>query len=323
MYRPPLEISQILAWADAYHEKAGRWPRISSGRVPRVRGETWRRLDGALRYGLRGIPGGSSLPRLLAEERGARYQRCLPRLTQKLILEWADAHHRRFGRWPTTESGAIVDAPGETWKAIDHALRLGMRTLPGDSSLARLLEAKRGVRNIQTLPRFSKKLILAWADAHHRRTGVWPTKADGPIHGARGETWAIVNTALQAGRRGLPGGSSLTRLLARHRGVRNPKSPPGLTLRRILAWADAHHSRTGLWPTRNSGAIPEATGETWAMVDRALRQHRRGLNSRLSLYRILAKFRHGRRGGRDGAALPPPGNGHAARARHSPNKLGR
>src|SRR4051812_1056469 len=90
--------------------------------------------------------------------------------------------------------------------------------------------------------------ILAWADAHHARTGRWPSLTSGPIHGALDEKWANVHQALFAGRRGLPPGSSLARLLAEHRGVRNRKALPPLLPEEIAAWAQAHLARTGEWP---------------------------------------------------------------------------
>jgi hypothetical protein len=286
-----LYISQILAWADAFYKRTGRWPNLYSGAIPGTLQENWRKVDSALRLGLRGLPGGSSLARFLYDHRGVRNLGCLPRLTIKQILGWADAHHQQTGRWPTSEFGSIDGAPGETWKAIDHALRLGMRGLPGNSSLSRLLSKHRGVRNIQALPHLNKAQILAWADAYYKRIGIWPTPHSGSIARAPGETWSGVNAALQAGRRGFPGGSSLPRLLAKERGLRNPKQPPRLSIKHILTWADAYHQRTGVWPSRNSGLVSEAPGETWAMLDRALRKGQRGLRSRSSLFRLLVKHR--------------------------------
>jgi hypothetical protein len=61
------------------------------------------------------------------------------KLTVAQILRWADAHHRRTGRWPTAGGGPAVGAPGEGWHAIDNALRLGLRGLPGGDSLPLLL----------------------------------------------------------------------------------------------------------------------------------------------------------------------------------------
>jgi hypothetical protein len=285
--RPKLSVSQILAWADAFHARTGRWPNLHSGPIPGSLGESWRKVDSALRLGLRGLPGGPSLAQLLAQRRGARNQTNIPRLTFKKILAWADAYFRQHGVWPKETSGPIPDAPEETWLAMDRALRVGVRGLKGGTSLARLLEERRKVRNVQNLPRLTHAQILEWADAYRRRTETWPTSKSGPIARAPGETWSGVNAALQAGRRGLPGGESLPRLLAKHRGVRNPKAPPVLSIPTILAWARSFQRRAGAWPTRKSGPIPEAPGETWAMVDRALRQRQRGLRRKTSLYRLL------------------------------------
>jgi hypothetical protein len=62
-----------------------------------------------------------------------------PRLTVELILGWADAHHDRTSFRPHIRSGAVVGVPGQTWAALDIALRLGLRGLPGRDSLRRLL----------------------------------------------------------------------------------------------------------------------------------------------------------------------------------------
>ena len=95
--------------------------------------------------------------------------------------------------------------------------------------------------------------IVAWARAYHERTGAWPNENSGPIPDSRGEDWGNVNQALRDGDRGLPGGDTLARLLARRLSIRNRASMPRLTLRQILAWADEHHARTGQWPQHLSG----------------------------------------------------------------------
>src|SRR5262249_17244629 len=127
--RPLLSVSEILTWADAFHARTHGWPNLHSGRVRGSLAETWRKVDSALRLGLRGLPGGSSLARLLVEQRGVRNQTNIPPLTERQILAWADAHYRRTGTWPKETGGPIVDAPGETWLAVDRALRLGIRSL--------------------------------------------------------------------------------------------------------------------------------------------------------------------------------------------------
>jgi hypothetical protein len=130
------------------------------------------------------------------------------------------------------------------------------------------------------------------ADAHHRRTGRWPSARSGPIPEAPGETWGMVAAALPAGGRGLPAGQSLPQLLAERRGHRNKATLPPLTEKLILAWADAHHTATGAWPKASSGPVAAAPGEHWRSIASSLRQGWRGLPGGDSLPRLLV--RHGR-----------------------------
>jgi hypothetical protein len=153
----------------------------------------------------------------LSRRRGLRNRKALPRYTVKQILRWADAYHAKHGKWPTGRSGPIETAPRETWTAVAVALNHGIRGLPGGDSLAKLLARRRKKRNPGQLPALKVRQILAWADAHFARTGVWPRDNSGPIAEAPGETWNAVNQALKQGHRGLPGGDSLARLLDRRR----------------------------------------------------------------------------------------------------------
>lgn len=289
--RPPLGIAQILCWADAYHRRTGLWPHVSSGAIPEAPNETWLCVDRALRRGMRGLPGGSSVFVLLARQRGVNQWTKLPPLTEEQILAWADAYRRRRGCWPTPQSGIIPRTGGETWQAIHWALTTGHRGLPGGMSLPRFLAAKRGARNRRRPPPLLLRQVLAWADEHHTRTGRWPTVHTGPIHAAPGETWKAVDWALHSGSRGLPDGGSLAILLGAERGVCNGIYRPVLRLERILQWADAHHRRMGRWPTQVSGPITDAAGETWMAVDGALRHGRRGLLGGSSLSLLLNKYR--------------------------------
>jgi hypothetical protein len=134
-----LTLAQVLAWADHHHAMLGEWPKSSSGPVLAEPGERWRNLDNALRYGLRGLVAGSSLAQLLRVERGVPNVQAMPALTEAQILTWAQLHLARTGRWPTTHSGPIEEAPGEVWGRLDDALRRGLRSLPGGSTLSRLV----------------------------------------------------------------------------------------------------------------------------------------------------------------------------------------
>jgi len=300
-YAPPLTLSLILAWADAFHFRNGRWPTASSGPLPEAPGEKWRLVDSALRSGGRGLPGGSSLARMLARQRGVRNRQGLAPLTFPEILRWADQYHDRYGTWPDSSSGPIPEAPGETWKRVNDALMRGHRGLPPGASLKRLLWEQRAVRYARLPVPFTVGGILAWADAHHARTGEWPAPKSGPIPECLGATWMAVETALTSGGHGLPGGSSISRLLVERRVIRPRYDPPDLTIPQILAWAEAFLTRTGQWPSARSGPILEAPGESWREIEGALRTGGRGLTGGLSLRRLRDPAKHdesARAGGR-------------------------
>jgi hypothetical protein len=129
----------ILAWADAHFTATGAWPTADlapvAGGPPGLR---WQWVNQALGVGARGLPGGDSLARLLARERGRPHQLARPRLTERTVLAWARAHRRRTGSWPRIHEGAVAGRPGETSPAVDQALRKGLRGLPGGDSLPRL-----------------------------------------------------------------------------------------------------------------------------------------------------------------------------------------
>jgi len=208
-----LTIARILSWADAYHRRTSHWPTRQAGPVHEVRGETWRSVDEALRYGYRGLSAGSSVAKLLARRRQVPNRMARSRLTHAVILRWADAHHRRTGKWPNGKSGPVPEAPHETWKAVDLALRQGWRGLRRGSSLALLLAERRRARNRTNLPRLTTAKILTWADEHYRIHGAWPTQTSGPVADVPVETWSALNQALRYGYRGLPGGITLAQLL--------------------------------------------------------------------------------------------------------------
>jgi hypothetical protein len=140
-----------------------------------------------------------------------------PPLTVAAVLAWAEAHRERTGRRPSGKSGPIPEAPGETWAAVDRALTYGYRGLPGGFTLVELLDRHWGPRPRLFRPPLTAEQILAWAEAHRRRTGAWPTASSGEVVGAPEETWRAIDAALTDGLRGLPGGDSLSRFLRRHR----------------------------------------------------------------------------------------------------------
>lgn len=296
-----LNLDQILAWADEHRRRTGDWPTLRSGPVSSDWGGTWSAINACLHQGNRGLPGGSSLARLLHTHRGVRHSTERPPLTEQQVLAWADEHRKRTGDWPHRDSGPVKMSPEDTWNAVDLALRRGKRGLSGGSSLARLLDCTRQVPNKAARPHLIEENVLQWARAHFARTGEWPHRGSGTVEDAPSETWAAVDSALAGGGRGLSGGTTLARLLAEHLGKHNHMALPPFTIEQILEWADEHCRRTGDWPTSSAGVISEAPSETWAKVNKALQLGLRGLSAE---HGSLVKLLSSRRARRNRAAPP-------------------
>ena len=289
-----LTIRQILKWADEVFAKTRKWPTAKTGKVLGAPAEKWESIDRCLRKGLRGLPGKTSLARLLAKHRGKPNHRGLPRLTHAQILKWADDHQRRRGSWPTGKSGPIPGAPAEDWRRIGSAMACGKRGLRPAITLPRLLAKHRGVRMRREPPPLSIPHILRWADAYYRRVDRWPQQYSGPIPQSPDDTWAKINYALHRGSRGLLGGITLHLLLKIHRSAVVDLAATPLTVRQILKWADEHRARVGSWPTVRSGGVQGAPGENWRAIDSALWSGVRGLGGNTTLADLL--IRHTRVG---------------------------
>ena len=103
--------------------------------------------------------------------------------------------------------------------------------------------------------------VLDWVDAAFQRTGEWPNQFSGPITESPGDTWAGINYALNAGRRGLPGGCSLAQLLSDQRGIRNRGNLVKLSTEQILIWADAYHQVMVSGQSRTLGDSRDTRGD--------------------------------------------------------------
>lgn len=289
-----LTAAEIVDLARDHFHRTGRWPAKTSGRVLTMPGRTWSGIDAALQANGDETFRTMTLAGLLAERVGKRNPQRLEPVTIEQILAWADAHHRRTGQWPLRKrSGEVVDAPGETWHALDTHLRRGTRSLPVIGGLSELLDQYRNVRNKAHIPPVTAETILKWADDHFARTGDWPGPFSGAVHGVPNEDWKAIDDALFYNRRGLRFGKRLTKFLTLHRGRRDRRDPPKLTLKQILRWADAHYARTGEWPSREAGPIPEAPGDKWSHMVDAMSGGRRGLKRGNSLSKLLMRERPG------------------------------
>jgi hypothetical protein len=208
-------------------------------------------------------------------------------LTIEMILQWADLHHVRTGRWPTSRCGPILDQPDRTWEAVQTALVKGICGLRGGSSLRQLLRARRRIDDPRrVMSGISRAQVLAWVDSHRVRTSSWPTRDAGPVADCPSISWSTIDRRLRAGELGSPRGTTLSKWLREVRGVWDG-GKPRLTPHLVFKWATEHYDRFGRWPVTMSGPLVNHPEENWAAIDVAMRNARRGYPIRTSLSKLL------------------------------------
>lgn len=137
-----LSEDRILVLAEVFFRMHGIWPTSTESRpVPDKPKDSWSNYDRYLYYGNRGLPGGSSLAKLLQKERGVTNPKGKPLLTEDGIKSDLGAFFAIHGRYPTKRSTqSVPNKPYETWGGYQAALYNGGRGLPGGLSLATLVE---------------------------------------------------------------------------------------------------------------------------------------------------------------------------------------
>jgi len=281
-----LSEALILEWADKHFADHNAWPTRKSGLVNDA-SENWANIDQLLRIGLRGLTPAKGLTAFLAKHRRVyRHHSVKPPLSERQILQWADQFFQSHGWYPAI-SETEAPAKGETWQRIDAALRSGIRTLKGGSSLWILLRNQRGLTKTTRTQGLSEKQILAWADAFYHTHGRWPDQKSGEIPGTD-EDWKSLDVALQKGFRDLPGGGSVSRLLEKFDRKKNPMNRPVLSEAQVLRWAKEYRSEHGRLPTKRSGPI-KGTDENWGAIDQSLRSKIRGITRCTSLSRLFKR----------------------------------
>lgn len=300
-----LDETQIIDWVKKHIEQYGKKPGKHTGTVEFAEGEhkgiTWAAIDIALKKGLRDLPGKSCLVKLIKEKLGIRSYHNPPALPTQLIIDWITLFINKYERKPNMSDGNIEFAEGEyareTWSGVNAALWRGGRGQPGKSSLASLIQENFGIKNIQDLPALSATLILDWIKQYIDVHGKKPNRTSGIIEPVseeyKGITWTIINTALEVGTRGLPGGSSLAKLIDNKMGIANPMNLPLLNEELIINWVTQFINTHKEKPLRSSGVIEFASadhkGITWLAVDSALKRGSRGISGKSSLASLIAK----------------------------------
>jgi superfamily II DNA or RNA helicase len=211
----------IFKAALCYHNRVGESPNDRSGDATEDFGFpiTWNAVGKALRGGFCGLPGGSSLDQFLALK-GLKTTLQDKILNNGLIVK-AAIHYRdrTLGKIPNGKSGDASEDFGfpETWGAVNQALSTGLRGLSGGSSLCKLFV----LYGLTLEKQLTDDLVMEAMKRHQDRTGRIPGVRSGDATEDFGfpETWIAVNGALRYGSRGLPGGSSLSKLW-KSRGLR-------------------------------------------------------------------------------------------------------
>lgn len=281
----------IIERAKEFFESNGRPPKVRSGPVINGHeGDTWAGYDICLRDGLRGLPGGTSLAKLLTQQCGFVYRLNRPILTEDYILEMAELHKSRTGKWPTQRSGSVFGGhSGDNWALYETLLRKGGRGLPGGNSLARLISSKHPHVHSKNKRPLTESFIVERAIEFKEMNGSYPIVKSGPVHGWNlGDTWDGYDKSLSQGTRGLPGGSSLKKLLSRELGAINHMDRPLLTVEFILSRAKEFISSSGGLPRYVSGEVAGGhPGDTWKAYDEALKHGCRGLPGGSTLSKLL------------------------------------
>jgi hypothetical protein len=218
-YGRPLTEEIIVMWVAEWYKKKKTWPNALSGAIPDSDGDTWTGINQALYHGFRNLPGGSSLGNLVAERFGVRNYTNKPYLSIESINKWITEWHLREGSWPNRNSGVIPNSGGESWNAINHALINGSRGLHGGSSLAKFRNEHFDVPIQSGYKRRSMLTIneiIGWIAKWHDREGSYPNQKSGKIPESPTTCWVTINLYLVRGCCGLPGGSSLFKLIAQY-----------------------------------------------------------------------------------------------------------
>ena len=222
-------------------------------------------------------------------------------LSVEIIVEAAVQFHARTSEWPTQlTKERILEGPLKdmAWSAINAALRVGSRGLPGGSSLPIELEIAGHRKNQKKHGDISLEQILKAAVQFHARTSEWPSRATKeriPDGALKDMTWLAINSALRDGSRGLPRGSSLADELEIAGHKKNQHKQADITVEQIEEAAVQFHGNTGKWPscyTKERILVGPLKDTTWGTIQSILYKGGRGLPGGSSLADVLQNAGH-------------------------------
>ncbi len=212
----------ICFWIKQFIVKYGKKPTQQSGIIEfadgAYEGDSWLCVSAALRNGGRGLPKGSSLSQLIEKRFGLKRQEYGPRLTEESILDLIKKYIAKYDRKPNCKTGLVEGHENLTWSALNRRLEIGDKTLPGGSSLAKLIEKELGIRDSNRPPALIPlELVKDWVRQYLKKYGKRPLVSNSikiefanGLH--KGISWGSVNRALLRGGCSLPKGTTLADL---------------------------------------------------------------------------------------------------------------
>ena len=264
----PLAIAKILRLADAWYEKYETWPKKSSGNVLSLENLTWSKIDKQLQRTDWG-----SFANLLFLKRDVRHHLKQDKLTIHQIIEWAKDHFGKTKEWPTYKSGNVLAEPSENWSAIRSNLVAGGRGLPKGLSVEKVLFDELGVVGVRAGKKLTEQRVLTFALMHYEETGSYPTESSDWILDGK-DSWPTISFALNQGLRGLPGGSSLAKLLQAHNLKANPHERDYPSKDEIVDAAEIYQALAidNKLPTKESGSFlnPKYLDLSWGAINSAI-----------------------------------------------------
>lgn len=288
----------ICSWIKKYIDKHNKKkPTQKSGVVEFVendyQGITWLDINNCLKKGLRGLPGGITLPAFIEKKFGMKGRKVSTfRLSEELICSWIKKHidtHDKDKK-PTKRSGIIEFAEGDyyglTWGSVDSALHRGSKGLQGGTSLADLIEKNFGIINPKSIPVLSEEKILYHAKKFKDKHGRKPHCNDGDVDGVENLTWRNIDGHLRQRE------SSLSKFLEKKLGIKAKNTPQEPPLPLIQEWIKKYFEKHKKIPSalsQNKVEFAEGIhkGITWGTVHSEVKKGRCGLPKGTSLAEVV------------------------------------
>lgn len=146
------------------------------------------------------------------------------------------------------------------------------------------IESRIVSRFAKSMP-LTEELILQLMQEYQEKTGIWPSYKN--YDTTVGGTWCAINSLLDRGGRGLPGGTSLAELRRKITGEQYSRKFEQLSEECIWKWMQEYKEMNGKYPVQNERSeCPD--GSKWIAINASLRQGSRGLpgGSSLQILRI-------------------------------------